>query len=90
MTSCARAHRAGVAGPRAGGMFLLEAYTPRQLAFATGGPRDPALLPTLAELRNELTGPELLQATEVERIVKEGQGHDGPSAVVQILGRKPA
>ena len=61
-----------------------------QLAFATARPRDPALLPTLAELRNELTGLELLQAAEVERIVKEGQGHDGPSAVVQILGRKPA
>ncbi|MDQ5979623.1 MAG: hypothetical protein QG602_2598, partial [Verrucomicrobiota bacterium] len=36
------------AGLQPGGVFILESYTPAQLAFGTGGPRDVALLPTLA------------------------------------------
>lgn len=83
----ARVHRACVSGLRPGGIFLLEAYTPRQLAFGTGGPSTAELMPTLAELRGELAGLDLLQAAELERTVHEGQGHHGPSAVVQILAR---
>lgn len=83
-----RVHRACVAGLRPGGLFILEAYTPRQLAYRTGGPQDPALLPTLAQLREELAGLELQHAVEVERQVHEGHGHNGHSAVVQILGRR--
>ena len=85
----ARVHHACVAGLRPGGIFLLEAYTPRQLACGTGGPATAELMPTLTELRGELAGLELLQAAELERTVQEGQGHHGPSAVVQVLGRKP-
>ena len=33
-----RVHRAVVAGLRPGGVLILEAYTPRQLEFGTGGP----------------------------------------------------
>jgi SAM-dependent methyltransferase len=85
-----RVHRACVAGLRGNGLFILEAYTPRQLAFGTGGPKDPAMLPTLGLLRAELAGLELLHAMELERVVHEGQGHNGQSAVVQILGRRAA
>lgn len=83
----ARLHRACVAGLRPGGIFLLEAYTPQQLAYGTGGPSTADLMPTLAQLREELAGLELLRAAELERTVQEGQGHHGPSAVVQILAR---
>lgn len=83
-------HAAAVRGLRPGGVFLLEAYTPAQLAFATGGPKDPALLMRLPDLRGELTGLELLVAQEIEHEVVEGSGHSGRAAVVQILGRKPA
>jgi SAM-dependent methyltransferase len=83
----ARVHRACVVGLRPGGIFLLEAYTPQQLAFGTGGPATADLMPTLAQLRAELAGLEVLRATELERTVHEGQGHHGPSAVVQILAR---
>lgn len=78
------------AGLRPGGVFILECYTPAQLAFGTGGPKDPALLPTLALLRAELPGLDFEIGRELERDVLEGGGHTGRSAVVQVLARRPA
>ena len=68
----------------------MEAYTPAQLSYNTGGPREVAILPTLAELRAELGNLEWLIGIERERDVREGGGHTGPSAVVQVLARRPA
>lgn len=74
----------------AGGVFLLEAYTPAQLALGTGGPRDAALLPSLAELEAELSPAlELVVAREVQREIHEGAFHSGQSATVQLVGVKP-
>ncbi|MBS0002089.1 MAG: class I SAM-dependent methyltransferase, partial [Thioalkalivibrio sp.] len=82
-------HREVVAGLRPGGHFVLEAYTPAQLALGTGGPPDAALMMTLEALRDELTGLHFEQAQEVEREVHEGRLHNGLGAVVQLLARKP-
>jgi SAM-dependent methyltransferase len=76
-----------VRGLMPGGVFLLEAYTPAQLAFGTGGPKDVALLMTLSALREELTGLDLMVAREIEREVIEGSGHTGRAAVVQVVAR---
>ena len=81
-------HRQVVAGLSPGGLYALEAYTPDQLAFGTGGPKDPTLLMTLAALRDELVGLEFLIGREVEREVIEGTGHTGRAAVVQVLARR--
>ena len=81
-------HRQVVAGLQRGGVFLLEAYTPAQLNYGTGGPKTADLLPTLAELRTELDGLDLVHAVEREREVHEGQGHTGLSAVVDIVAVK--
>jgi len=83
-----RVHRDVVAGLQPGGMFVLEAYTPAQLAFGTGGPKSPELLMTLADLREELSGLQFRIARELERDVIEGAGHTGRAAVVQILARR--
>jgi SAM-dependent methyltransferase len=85
----ARVHAAVVAALRPGGTFLLEAYTPAQLGFGSGGPSQLELLPTLAMLRAELEGLRFEMAVEREREIHEGKGHNGPSAVVQLLGRAP-
>jgi SAM-dependent methyltransferase len=83
-------HRQVVGGLKIGGVFLLEAYTPAQLRYGTGGPRTADLLPTLADLRKELEGLELAHAIERERSVHEGGGHTGLSAVVQLVAyRRP-
>jgi SAM-dependent methyltransferase len=82
-------HQRVVAGLRPGGVFVLEAYTPEQLRYETGGPRVEELLMRVGDLRAELAGLELEIAREVEREVHEGRGHTGRSAVVQVFGRKP-
>jgi len=83
-----RVHRDVVAGLQPGGVFILEAYTPAQLEFGTGGPKLPDLLMTLAELREELSGLNFQIARELERDVIEGSGHNGRGAIVQILARR--
>ena len=84
----ARVHAQVVAGLKPGGVFILEAYRPAQLRFATGGPKEVDLLPTLAGLRQELAGLAFEHAAELERDVQEGGGHSGQSAVVQVLARR--
>jgi hypothetical protein len=85
----ARLYPACVAGLRPGGVMVLEAYTPAQLAHGTGGPTDVTLLMTLATLRQELHGLDFEVAVEREREVHEGKLHGGRSAVVQLVARKP-
>ena len=72
-----------------GGVFVLEAYTPAQLAFCTGGPKEPELLVTLSGLRECLDGMEWIVGREIEREVIEGSGHTGRASVVQVVVRAP-
>ncbi len=74
---------------RAGGVFILEAFTPRQLEFGTGGPPAAEMMMDLATLRHELAGLEFDVARETVRDIHEGAFHNGPSAVVQLVARKP-
>ena len=81
----AQVHTRAIAALRPGGPLILEAYTPRQLAFGTGGPPMEALLIEPEQLRLEL-----LVLEERERWISEGPYHHGQSAVVRALGQKPA
>lgn len=82
-------HRRAAAGLKEGGVIILEAYTPAQVRHRTGGPvEQPELLMTLADLREDFAELELLIGREIERDVREGSGHKGRAAVVQILARK--
>lgn len=85
----ARVHDGVVRGLAPGGVFLLEAYTPRQLALGTGGPSAAELLMTPEALERELHGLVLERCTELRRAVMEGWAHRGEAAVVQVLGVKP-
>ncbi len=84
-----RVHEQVVRGLVPGGIFILEAYSVDQLRFGTGGPSSADLLPTLDALRTELAGLELLHAAAIEREIHEGTLHNGQSAVVQVVARKP-
>lgn len=83
-----RLHRDVVAGLKEGGTFLLEAYTPKQLEFGTGGPPSAEYLMDLATLRKELEGLEFIHGKELVRDVVEGINHTGKGSVVQVLARK--
>lgn len=69
------------------GVFILEAYTPRQLALKTGGPGNAALLMDLASLTRELAPLTIVVGREVEREIHEGEFHSGLGATVQIVAR---
>jgi SAM-dependent methyltransferase len=70
-----------------GGVLILEAYTPRQIALGTGGPRELELLCHLDALQRHLPGLVWETAREVDREIHEGRYHNGRSAVAQLLGR---
>ena len=72
-----------------GGAILLEAYTPAQLDYKTGGPPTADMMMDAESLRREFTGLEFLHLQECVREVHEGEFHNGPGAVVQVLARKP-
>lgn len=83
-------HAACARALRPGGVFVLEAYTPRHLERpGIGGPSDPDALPTPAELRRDLAGLRLEHCREVDRDITEGKYHHGPSTTVQVLAVAP-
>jgi SAM-dependent methyltransferase len=71
-----------------GGILILEAYTPKQLEYKTGGPPVAEMMCTLDGLREELVGLEFEIGEEKERNVVEGTLHTGLAHVVQVFGRK--
>lgn len=84
----AKVYRQSVIGLKPNGVFVLEAFAPKQLQYNTGGPKNIDMLPALSTLQQELTGLDWEIARSVERDLDEGRYHDGKAAVIQILGRK--
>jgi SAM-dependent methyltransferase len=82
-----RVHRSAVAGLARGGLLILEAYTPRQLQWKTGGPTNLDMLVSLDVVRSELADLDFEVLQEVERNIIEGVYHNGMSAIVQVLGK---
>jgi|SaaInl5LU_22_DNA_1037371.scaffolds.fasta_scaffold13109_3 SAM-dependent methyltransferase len=83
-----KVHGGAVKGLRKEGVFLLEAYTPKQLEYATGGPPKAELLMTSETLTRELSGLNFNHLVELERDVQEGTDHAGLASVVQLVGKK--
>lgn len=69
-----------------GGVWIGESYGPDQIGRGTGGPGDPDMLPTLAELTAELSGLVPVLGRELLRSVVEGPLHTGQASVVQFVG----
>lgn len=84
-----RLHQQVVRGLRSGGVFILEAYTPAQLAFKTGGPALAELTMQLVDIEKEIEGLDVRWAAELERDVVEGEFHTGKGAVAQLIAVKP-
>ncbi|WP_158969093.1 class I SAM-dependent methyltransferase [Paraglaciecola sp. L3A3] len=74
-----------------GGVFILEAYTERQIEMdGIGGPppSQKEMFMSLKELKSELNGLDFVFGSEAERHISEGKYHQGQSAVVQIIACK--
>lgn len=79
-----------IRGLKPNGVFLLEAYTPEQLHYGTGGGSSVELMQTKQTLINELPGLSFQHLLEVEREVTEGIYHTGLASVVQAIASKNA
>jgi len=71
-----------------GGLFVLEAYAPDQLARDTGGPKDPELLASREVILSDLPGLAIEHQAALVRNVTEGRFHTGEASVIQVLARK--
>ncbi len=70
------------------GLFLFEAYTPKQLEFGTGGPKDISMLLTEEIIKSELSALKTIHLSNVIRDIFEGKYHTGKSSVIQYIGEK--
>ncbi|MGE4373823.1 MAG: cyclopropane-fatty-acyl-phospholipid synthase family protein [Xanthobacter sp.] len=75
---------------RPGGLLLLEGYSPRQVELGTGGPSAVENLYTEELLHEAFSGFEFLELKSYEADIAEGAAHKGPSALIDLVVRKPA
>ncbi|MHB0973520.1 MAG: SAM-dependent methyltransferase [Thiobacillus sp.] len=74
---------------RPGGLLILQGYTPRQIAFGTGGPPHAANMYTADLLRGWFGDWDILHLHEHESVISEGSHHHGMSALIDLVARKP-
>lgn len=72
-----------------GGLLLIEGYTPRQLEFRTGGPKELDRLYTRDMLESAFAGGlSRYEIREYDAHFDEGGGHSGTGAVIDLIGIK--
>ena len=72
-----------------GGLLILQGYTPKQIEYATGGPKQIQNLYTREMLEDAFSDFDDLRIVEEEREIGEGTSHLGMSALIGLTGRKP-
>lgn len=70
-------------------VILIQGYRPEQIGYGTGGPKELDHLYTAAMLRTAFAGFDILHLAEHDEVIREGTGHDGMSALVDLVARKP-
>ena len=85
-------HAKALATLRPGGLLILEAFRPEQLAAqaagARGGPREARLLYARADLAADFAGQDMLELTEARAMVEEGALHVGAGEVIRAVVRR--
>ncbi len=73
---------------KSGGLLIVQGYTPKQLQYGTGGPKQLENLYTRAMLEQEFGDFRNLKLVEEEREMHEGASHAGMSAVIGLTAFK--
>jgi 2-polyprenyl-3-methyl-5-hydroxy-6-metoxy-1,4-benzoquinol methylase len=85
-------HARTLATLKTGGLLILEAFRPEQLAAhaagARGGPREARLLYSLVDLSADFAGQAILELAEASAVLEEGTLHVGASEVLRAVVRK--
>ena len=71
-----------------GGLLIIQGYTPKQLQYGTGGPKQVENLYTRAMLEDAFGDLRDLTIVEEEREIHEGTSHGGMSAMINLTGRR--
>jgi len=71
-----------------GGLLIVQGYTPKQLDYGTGGPKERDQLYTRPMLEEAFAGLRDMRFIEEEREIHEGTSHGGMSAVIGLTARK--
>ena len=71
-----------------GGLLILQGYTPKQLEYGTGGPKELENLYTREMLEKAFGDFHDVKFVEEELEMHEGAGHGGMSAVIGLTARK--
>lgn len=81
-------HRRMVATLKPGGLLVMEVFARGQLSFASGGPRQEALLYDRDGLARDFDGLEILELVATTVDLREGRFHQGPAATIRLTARK--
>jgi cyclopropane fatty-acyl-phospholipid synthase-like methyltransferase len=73
---------------RDGGWLLMQGYRPEQLTYRTGGPGQAENLYTRALLEEAFGDMAVLEISEHDSVIREGTGHSGMSALIDLVARK--
>jgi SAM-dependent methyltransferase len=73
---------------KTGGLLILQGYTPKQLDYGTGGPKELENLYTCDLLEKTFGDFHDVKFVEEELEMHEGAGHGGMSAVIGLTARK--
>ena len=73
---------------RANGHLVLQGYTPRQLQYSSGGPREPDHLYTPDLLERSFVDWDIVHLREHDDVLTEGTKHAGMAALIDLIARK--
>ena len=73
---------------RPGGLILMQGYRPQQLEYRTGGPGNVENLYTRALLEEAFGELAVIEINEHDSVIREGTGHNGMSALIDLVARK--
>lgn len=81
-------HKKLTEGLKSGGILLMEAFSKKQIAQESGGPKSIEMLYDIDELLLDFEDFEILDATETQTELDEGPFHRGIAEVIRIKAKK--
>jgi len=78
---------------RSNGIVIFEAFSKRHVDYISrnekvGGPKDPAMLFSIEELKSDFVNYEIIELAEKEIELSEGLFHNGKGSAIRFVGRK--
>ena len=75
------------AATKKGGTLLVHGYTPKQINFGTGRPKDVSLMYTKETFTGLFNENDIILIEEYQASLSEGVGHNGQSAMIDFVAK---